>query len=49
MTGRTIRNEVRDAEPVMDSCQRIAREKSELDYIWDTDGNGKTEIGRIGD
>ena len=49
MTGRTRRDEVRDVEPVMGSCGRIARERLESAYSWDTDGYEKTERGGIGD
>ena len=41
--GRTSRDEVRDAEQGMGGCRGIARERSELEYSWDTDGDGKTE------
>ena len=33
----------------MSGSHRIARERSELAYIWDTDGYRKTEAFRIGD
>ena len=33
----------------MSSSQRIARERSESAYIWDTDGYRKTEAVGIGD
>ena len=27
----------------MGGCRNISRERSELEYIWDTDGDGKME------
>ena len=43
MTGRTKNDKVRDAEPVMGSCQRIAREISDSVYSWETEGDRKIE------
>ena len=43
------RDEVRDAEEGMGGCWRIARERSDSESSWDTEGAGKTEEVRIGD
>ena len=43
------RDKVKDAEQGMGGCQCIARERSELAYSWDTDGEGKMEEVGIGD
>ena len=43
MTGRMRRTEVRDAEEGVGGCRRIARERSDSAYSWDTDGDRKTE------
>ena len=39
----------KDSDRVMDNCPRIAREASELEYIWNIEGVGKTEIVDDGD
>ena len=43
MTGRMRRDKVRDVEEGMGGCRRIARERLESAYSWDTDRYGKTE------
>ena len=43
MTVRMIRDKVRDVEEGMGGCQRIARERLESAYSWDTVGDGKTD------
>ena len=47
--GMTLRDEVRDAEQGMGGCRRIAREKSESAYSWETDGVGKMKEVGFGD
>ena len=40
------RDDVMEGETGTSSCWRIARERSESAYSWDTDGDGKTaEVG----
>ena len=46
--GRSRRDKVRDAEQGTGGCRNIARERPESVYIWDTDGDEKTEEVGIG-
>ena len=41
--------EAKDADRVRTGCRQIAREISESAYIWDTEGDGNTEIFGIRD
>ena len=49
MPGPTRGGETRDAEPVMGSCRRIARETLESAYSWYRDGDGTKELKGIRD
>ena len=47
--GRTRRDDGRDEGKGFYDCRRKARERSESAYIWDADGDRKTESVGIGD
>ena len=42
------RDDAREGGKGMSGGRRIARERSESAYSWDTEGDGKTEAVRIG-
>ena len=47
--GRTRRDDPRDVGKGMIGCRRIARERVELAYSWDTDSDREMEAGGNGD
>ena len=48
-TGRTRGDEVKDLDRVWKVFRRIARERTETTYSWDSEGGGKMELAGIGD
>ena len=48
-TGRTIGDEARDEDMVMDWCRRISREILESVYIWDSEGDRNRDLAGVGD
>ena len=47
--GQKRRDDVRDVRNGTSGGRRVARERSESAYSWDTDGDRKTEEVGIGD